>query len=96
MDIIGKTASAQNTETDTRRSAKRGRGVKAVSELSLAIALYGMAGWIYVALCALTAPDTLKLPLTHLLPSLREDTSGVISFVFSFVGFLIYRLTRPD
>ena len=55
-----------------------------------------MAGWIYVALCSLIAPDTLQLPLTHLVPGLREDTAGVISFVLSFAGFVSYRMSRPD
>ena len=55
-----------------------------------------MAGWIYVALCSLTAPQTLSLPLTHVLPYLREDTAGVASFILSFLGFVFYRLTRPE
>ncbi len=71
-------------------------GVKIVREISLALAIYGMAGWIYVGLCALVAPATLALPLTHLLPSLREDTAGALSFIVSFVGFISYRLTRRD
>jgi hypothetical protein len=53
-----------------------------------------MLGWIYVGICALVAPQTLALPLTHLLPHLREDTSGVLSFIVSFAGFVSYRLTR--
>jgi hypothetical protein len=72
----------------------RGRGVRIVREISLALAVYGMAGWIYVSICALIAPQTLALPLTHLLPSLREDTSGVLSFIVSFLGFISYRMTR--
>jgi uncharacterized membrane-anchored protein len=68
--------------------------MKALREVSLAVAIYGMIGWIYVGICALTAPSTLALPLTHLVPWLREDTYGVISFVLSFVGFVIYRMTR--
>lgn len=75
--------------------AHRSRGAKVLREVSLAVAIYGMIGWVYVAICALTAPDTLALPLTHLVPWLREDTSGVISFVLSFVAFVIYRMTRP-
>jgi hypothetical protein len=55
-----------------------------------------MAGWIYVGLCALVAPTTLELPLTHLVPSLREDTAGVLSFIVSFLGFISYRITRRD
>ena len=55
-----------------------------------------MAGWVYVGLCALVAPQTLTLPLTHLAPSLREDTAGVLSFIVSFLGFVSYRITRRD
>jgi hypothetical protein len=76
--------------------ARSSRGVKVVREVSLALAVYGMAGWIYVGICALVAPQTLALPLTHLLPGLREDTSGVLSFIVSFLGFICYRLTRAD
>lgn len=76
--------------------ARAGRGVKVVREVSLALALYGMAGWIYVGICALAAPQTLALPLTHLLPGLREDTSGVLSFILSFLAFITYRMTRED
>lgn len=78
------------------RPTRRGRGVRVIREISLALAIYGMAGWIYVGLCALVAPATLALPLTHLMPSLREDTSGVLSFIVSFVGFVSYRITRRD
>jgi hypothetical protein len=55
-----------------------------------------MAGWIYVGLCALVAPQTLALPLTHLVPALREDTAGVLSFIVSFAGFVSYRIARRD
>ncbi len=78
------------------RPVRPARGVKVVREVSLALAVYGMAGWIYVGLCALVAPETLALPLTHLLPSLREDTAGVLSFIVSFLGFISYRITRRD
>jgi hypothetical protein len=76
--------------------AARSRGLKLLREVSLAVAVYGMLGWIYVAICALTAPYTLALPLTHLVPWLREDTSGVISFVLSFAAFVLYRMARSD
>jgi hypothetical protein len=39
---------------------------------------------------------TLSLPLTHVLPYLREDTAGVASFILSFLGFVFYRVTRPE
>jgi hypothetical protein len=78
------------------RPARGGRGVKVIREVSLALAVYGMAGWVYVGLCALAAPQTLALPLTHLVPSLREDTAGVLSFIVSFLGFISYRITRRN
>lgn len=77
-------------------SARGGRRVRVVREISLALAIYGMAGWVYVGLCALVAPATLELPLTHLMPSLREDTAGVLSFIVSFLGFVSYRIARRD
>lgn len=78
------------------RPARRGWGATVVNEISLALAVYGMAGWIYVGLCALVAPATLALPLTHLMPALREDTFGVLSFIVSFLGFISYRITRRE
>lgn len=77
-------------------TAEPSRGRKIVTEVSLALAIYGMIGWIYVGICSLVAPQTLALPLTHLLPHLREDTSGVLSFIVSFAGFVTYRLTRRN
>jgi hypothetical protein len=78
------------------RPVRDGRSVRVIREISLALAVYGMAGWIYVGLCALVAPQTLALPLTHLVPTLREDTAGVLSFIASFVGFVSYRITRRN
>src|ERR1700722_16760142 len=86
-------SSSDRSETSIRLN-NRSRGRKALTELSLSLAVYGMVGWGYVAICGLIAPDTLHLPLTHLLPHLREDTSGVISFIISFIGFLVYRIVR--
>jgi hypothetical protein len=91
-DVVPMFASADTAA----RPVRGGRGVKVVREVSLALALYGMAGWIYVGLCALVAPQTLALPLTHLVPALREDTAGVLSFIVSFAGFVSYRITRRD
>jgi uncharacterized membrane protein YhiD involved in acid resistance len=72
------------------------RSGKVIREIFLALAVYGMIGWVYVAISALVVPYTLALPLTHLVPSLREDTSGVLSFVVSLIGFIGYRLSRGD
>jgi hypothetical protein len=64
----------------------------------LALALYGFAGWLYVAGVALAQPQTLSWQLTHLASWPRTDTFGELSFVVSFVAFIAYRLTRvpPD
>jgi hypothetical protein len=58
------------------------------------IAVYTFASWIYVALCALVAPDTLHLPLMHLSAWPHEDTFGVMCFVLSFVSALGWQLLR--
>jgi hypothetical protein len=59
---------------------------------ALAIALYGFAAWVYVAISAIVVPDTLKLPLWHLTSWPREDTFGAVSFALSFVAFVTYRM----
>lgn len=51
-------------------------------------------GCMYLTACALVPPYTLRLPLTHLLLFLREETSGVLSFILSLVSFTVYRLLR--
>jgi uncharacterized membrane-anchored protein len=94
MDILSTVT--PGTGRATGRPANRSLGAKAFRQLSLAIAIYSMIEWIYVAICSLVVPGTLPLPLTHLLPWLREDTSGVICFTLSFLGFVSYQLTRPD
>jgi uncharacterized membrane-anchored protein len=89
---------SSTTQLGNRRAARdpssRGLGIKILTALSLAIAIYGLAEWLYVAVCSLVIPTVLPLPLTHLLPFLREDTSGVLSFALSFLGFAIYRILR--
>jgi hypothetical protein len=96
MNMLSTAARNADSDRTVGRPADRSRGVKIFRQLSLAVAVYGMIEWIYVAVCSLVVPDTLVLPLTHVLPGLREDTSGVICFVLSFLGFVSYRMTRPD
>jgi hypothetical protein len=62
--------------------------------LSLAVALYSFASWVYVALVALILPQTLPLQLTHLTRWPRTDTFGELSFIVSFLAFITYMLTR--
>jgi hypothetical protein len=57
---------------------------------SLAVAIYGFAAWVYVALVALIQPETLAWQLTHLSKWPRTDTFGEMSFIASFVAFIAY------
>ena len=58
------------------------------------LALYGFAGWVYIALVALVHPATLVLQLTHFTKLPHEDTFGEACFVVSLVSFFIYNLLR--
>lgn len=60
------------------------------------LALYSFAGWAYIAMNAIFHPDTLRLPLSHLLPWPHEDTFGATCFVISAVSFFCLQLVdRP-
>jgi len=63
-------------------------------EASRTLALYGFAGWVYIALVALVHPQTLGLQLTHFVSFPHEDTFGETCFVVSFVSFFIYSVLR--
>jgi hypothetical protein len=60
------------------------------------LALYGFAGWVYIALVALVHPATLGLQLTHFTKLPHEDTFGETCFVVSAVSFFIYSLLRSQ
>lgn len=79
------TLSASATITKVRR---------VLNAIFLALAVYGFAGWIYVAGVALAQPQTLSWRLTHFADWPRTDTFGEASFVVSFLAFIAYRLTR--
>jgi hypothetical protein len=59
---------------------------------SLTFAVYGFAGWVYIALVALVHPSTLGLQLTHFAKFPHEDTFGEICFALSLVSFFAYRM----
>jgi hypothetical protein len=63
-------------------------------EVSRTFALYGFAGWAYIALVALVHPHTLGLQLTHFWKFPHEDTFGEICFVVSAVSFFACNLMR--
>ncbi len=60
------------------------------------LAIYGFAGWVYIALVALVHPYTLGLQLTHFAKYPHEDTFGESCFGISFVSFLAYNLLRSS
>lgn len=61
---------------------------------ALTLAVYGFAAWVYVAISAIVAPETLHLPLTHFTSWPRQDTFGAASFAVSVLGFLAYQLLK--
>ncbi len=63
---------------------------------SKTLAVYGFAGWVYIALVALVHPATLGLQLTHFARFPHEDTFGEISFAVSLVSFFVYNLLRAS
>ena len=63
-------------------------------EASKTLAVYGFAGWVYIALVALVHPHTLGLQLTHFTSFPHEDTFGETCFVVSLVSFFCYNLLR--
>ena len=63
---------------------------------TLTLAVYGFAGWVYIAIVALVEPDTLPLRLTHFASYPREDTFGEVCFVISLVSFFVYNLLRSS
>lgn len=63
---------------------------------SLTLFVYGFAGWIYIAMNAVHHPETLPLPLTHLLSWPREDTFGIICFGVSIISFFLWNVSKQD
>ena len=64
--------------------------------ISLTLFVYGLLGALYIVANAEIHPDTLALPLTHLLPFPREDTFGIISAAVSMVSFFFWNLLREN
>jgi hypothetical protein len=61
---------------------------------ALTLAIYGFAAWVYVAISAIVAPETLHLPLTHFTRWPRQDTFGAVSFAVSLVSCWTYLMLR--
>ena len=53
---------------------------------------FGLLGWLYGVMIQLVYPDLLTLELSHLTPWLRVDVFCIYSFIFSALGFFLWRL----
>jgi hypothetical protein len=62
--------------------------------LFLTLFMFGLFGWIYIAVNAEVHPWTLSMPLTHFASWPREDTFGAVCFVVSMISFFIWNLIR--
>lgn len=62
--------------------------------LTFTLFIHSFAGWFYIAQNAVFHPETLKLPLTHLLSWPREDTFGIICFGVSIVSLFVFMLIK--
>ena len=62
--------------------------------LSLAFALYGLFGWVYIVINSEVHMQTLSMQLTHFASWPHEDTFGEICFLVSFISFIIYMNIR--
>lgn len=69
--------------------------MKILRSALLTLFIFGLCGWIYIAMNAVFHPWTLPLPLTHLAPWPREDTFGAGSFLVSMISFFFWNLTKP-
>ena len=72
------------------------RTVKVFKALLLTIAIYGFAGWVYIAGNAIFHPESLSWPLTHLTPWIREDTFGILSFAASSLSFFLFNIVKKE
>ena len=61
-------------------------------EIGLTTFVFGLLTWLYVISIQLLHPDWMTLPISHLdFPPFdwRADDLGVLSFIISWIGFLI-------
>jgi hypothetical protein len=75
----------EDTPKIGRLRASTHRAVTALLEM---LALYGIMGWLYVAVLATVRPHDLAYALTHWLP-VRRDTFGTFCFAVSALAYLL-------
>ena len=67
-----------------------------IRAISFTTFVFGFSGWVYIAMNATNHPETLAMPLTHLLPYPREDTFGIVCFGVSFIALFVYMYLNDD
>jgi hypothetical protein len=70
------------------------RSTRVVKAILGTITFYTFVGWVYIAVLAVAAPQTLRLQLTHFSPWPHEDTFGELCFATSFVTALTWQILR--
>jgi hypothetical protein len=70
--------------------------MKIIRSLSLTLFVFGLLGWLYIAVNSWVHPQTLPLQLTHFASFPREDTFGEVSFAVSFISFFIWNLVKNN
>lgn len=56
------------------------------------VAVYGLIVWAYLAVNSLTHPETMSMPLTHLLSWPTEGLTATLAFAASALAFLLLRV----
>ena len=69
---------------------------KIIKAASFTFFIFGLLGWLYIAVGAQIHPQTLSIQLTHFTPWLREDTFAVVSFIVSFTSFFIWNIVKDN
>jgi hypothetical protein len=67
---------------------------KIIERVAFTIFLFSLIGGIYIIVNSWVHPQTLTLPLTHLLSWPREDNFGIACGIISFFSFLIWNIVR--
>lgn len=68
--------------------------MKVLRAFFLTLFVFGLFGWMYIAMNAVFHPESLSWPLTHLYPWPREDTFGIVCFAVSAVSFFIWNIIK--
>lgn len=68
--------------------------MRIIRALFLTLFIFGLLGWVYIAMNAVFHPETLSMPLTHLFKYPREDTFGIVCFATSMFSFFVWNVLK--